>query len=111
MKSCAGEMPSVMTAGQAGNVSAQHGPSMNKKSSSFALSCLTTLFATAFFLFNNPLIDLSCLFPFLHSFLPLSTFEGKGIRRSYLKSTHVLVFFICVPIFVGVVSDLICFAF
>lgn len=79
MESCAGEMPSVMTAGQAGDGSAQHGHSMNKKSSSFALSCLTTLFAIAVFLFNNPLIDLSYLFPFLHSFLPLSTFEGKGI--------------------------------
>lgn len=68
-----------MTAGQTGDASAQHGPSMNRKSSSFALICLIILFATAISLFNNLLIDLSCLFPFLHSFLPLSTFKGKGI--------------------------------
>nr|XP_009305648.1 calcium/calmodulin-dependent protein kinase type II subunit gamma isoform X39 [Danio rerio]XP_021336505.1 calcium/calmodulin-dependent protein kinase type II subunit gamma isoform X39 [Danio rerio] len=73
MESCAGEM---MTAGHAGDASAQHGPSMNKKFSSYALICLIVLFATAVFLLNNLLIDLSYLFPFLHSFLPLSTFEA-----------------------------------
>lgn len=76
MESCAGEM---MTAGHAGDASAQHGPSMNKKFSSYALICLIVLFATAVFLLSNLLIDLSYLFPFLHSFLPLSTFEGKGL--------------------------------
>lgn len=96
MESCAGEMPSVMTAGQTGDASAQHGPSMNRISSSFALICLIILFATAIFLFNNLLIDLSYLFPFMHSFLPLSTFKGKGICRSYLESLLVsLYLFVC----------------
>lgn len=93
MESCAGEMPSVMTAGQTGDASAQHGPSMNRKSSSFALICLIILFATAIFFFNNLLIDLSYLFPFLHSILPLSTFKGKGIWRSYLESLLVSFYF------------------
>lgn len=93
MESCAGEMPSVMTAGQTGDVSAQHGPSMNRKSSCFALICLIVLFATAIFIFNNLLIDLSYLFPFLHSFLPQSTFKGKGTWRSYLESLLMSLYF------------------
>lgn len=71
------------------------------------LLCLPQLF---FFLIIRWLIYLAffpfCILSYLYLLLKVREFEDHTSQ-----STHVLVFFICVPIFVGIVSDLICFAF